>query len=392
MSGDAEEPRAGRVLCSDLRERSTAVADDLEHVEERLDVVDDGRHPEEPDLHWKRRLVPRFAAKALDRLEERRLFAADVRARADAELDVEREPGSHDVVAEESTCTHFRERVLDPRVGERILGTDVDEAALATGRECCDRHRLDECKRILLHQHAVLERAGLGLVRVADEVVRLRGLLRDGFPLDAGRERRTAAAEETRRRHLADHALLPELERAPQCRVAAVRAVRVERLGIGYADATQQHEPGVAELRERRTRLRELDLTRLFARDRAQRRGRALAEAETGARVRTFRHLGAGQPAREVGADVQDVLRPLLEREQRVEARDAVRIRRRHFVAERALADPADAALCGAKRRQQQVAAAVVDTGNAIPVRVVGADDRVDRLALGRRRLRREQP
>ena len=113
--------------------------------------------------------------------------------------------------------------------------------------------------------------------------------------------------------------------------------------------------------------------------------------------MRTFRHLGAGEPAREVGADVKDVRGPLLEREQRVEARDAVRIRGRHLeparrVAERALADPADAALCGAKRRQQQVAAAVVDTGNAIPVRVVGADDRVDRLALGRRRLRREQP
>ena len=60
-----------------------------EDVEERLDVVHHRRLAEEPDLDRERRLVARLAAVALDRLEERRLLAADVRAGADPQLDRE---------------------------------------------------------------------------------------------------------------------------------------------------------------------------------------------------------------------------------------------------------------------------------------------------------------
>ena len=45
--------------------------------------------PNRPDLDRERRLVARLAAVALDRVEERRLLAADVRAGAAAHLDVE---------------------------------------------------------------------------------------------------------------------------------------------------------------------------------------------------------------------------------------------------------------------------------------------------------------
>ena len=171
---------------------------DLEHVEERLDVVHDRRLAEEADLDRERRLVARLAAVALDRLEERRLLAADVRAGADAQLDVEREAGAQDVVAEQPARARLRERVLEPRVRERVLGAHVDEAVLAAGRVRGDRHRLDERERVALHQHAILERPRLRLVGVADEVVRLRRLARDRLPLRAGREGGAAAAEQAR--------------------------------------------------------------------------------------------------------------------------------------------------------------------------------------------------
>ena len=92
----------GRALGARLRVRRPGVGHDVEDVEERLDVVHDRRLAEEPDLDRERRLVARLAAIALDRLEERRLLAAHVRAGADAQLDVEREARAHHVVAEQA--------------------------------------------------------------------------------------------------------------------------------------------------------------------------------------------------------------------------------------------------------------------------------------------------
>ena len=47
--------------------------------------------PNRPDCDREGRLVARLAAEALDRVEQRRLFAADVRAGAAPQLDVEAE-------------------------------------------------------------------------------------------------------------------------------------------------------------------------------------------------------------------------------------------------------------------------------------------------------------
>ncbi len=91
------------------------------------------------------------------------------------------------------------------------------------------------------------------------EVVRAGGLARDGVPLDAGRERRAAAAEQLRVLDLAQHALGPELEGAPQRRVAALRAVVVEARRAHAADAPQQPQRRVAVLRQRRVGRRDDD-------------------------------------------------------------------------------------------------------------------------------------
>ena len=81
---------------------------------------------------------------------------------------------------------------------------------------------------------------------------------------------------------------------------------------------------------------------------------------------------------------------------QRVERRDAVRVGGRDVepprrVAERALAHPADAPLCGAQRGEEQVAALTVGARDAVAVRRGRADDGVDRLALGVGRLRERE-
>ena len=88
-----------------------ALAQDERDVDERLDVVDDGRLAEQPDLDRERRLVARLAALALDRFEERGLLAADVRAGAAPDLDVEAAARAQDVVAEQAGGPRRADRV-----------------------------------------------------------------------------------------------------------------------------------------------------------------------------------------------------------------------------------------------------------------------------------------
>ena len=132
----------------------------------------------------------------------------------------------------------------EPLGRERVLAADVEEASLAARGEAGDGHRLDDRERILLHQHAVLERARLGLVGVADDVVRAHGRLRDGLPLAPRGESRAAATDELRVVISRIDARGAEVERAPQRLVAAVRAVIVEARGSTRPTRRRSRRPG----------------------------------------------------------------------------------------------------------------------------------------------------
>ena len=240
MARQAEELRAGRALGPGPGERLAAAGHDERHVGQRLDVVDDGRLAEQPDLDRERRLVARLAALALDRLEERRLLAADVGAGAAPELDIEGEARAQDVVAEEARLAGANDRVGHARLGLGVFAADVEVALARAGREGRDRHRLDGRERVALEEDPVLERAGLGFVGVADEVVGLGGLARDRRPLAAGREGGATAAQEAGLGDLGDDPLGAHLEGAGQGRVAAVGAVVIERGRVDDADAAEE--------------------------------------------------------------------------------------------------------------------------------------------------------
>src|SRR6185369_10196212 len=113
-AGDAEQLRAGGAPRPDRGERGTADREDLQDVVERLHVVDDRGPSEQAADARERRLVARLAAVALDRVEQRGLLAADVRAGAAAQLYVEREAGPEHVGAEEAAGPGGRDRDLQP--------------------------------------------------------------------------------------------------------------------------------------------------------------------------------------------------------------------------------------------------------------------------------------
>src|SRR5437879_10287804 len=119
MPGKAEEPRAGRVRRARGRERRGALAQDVEHIHQRLDIVDERGLAEQTGLDGKRRLVPRLSPLPLYRVEERGLLAADVGAGAAAHLDVESKSRSGDVVANIAMGASLGDGVLDARPRQR---------------------------------------------------------------------------------------------------------------------------------------------------------------------------------------------------------------------------------------------------------------------------------
>src|SRR5690348_10364637 len=144
----------------------------MRHERDGLDVVDDGRHAVEPGVRREWRLEARFAALALARVEQRRLLAADVRAGAAMEQDVDREIAAADLVADVAARTCGFERALEDAIAFEELAADVHDDLFGLDRVGGDDQALDDLERRLLEQHAVLEHAWLGFVAVADEITR----------------------------------------------------------------------------------------------------------------------------------------------------------------------------------------------------------------------------
>ena len=235
----------------------------------------------------------------------------------------------------------------------------------------------------------------------------------------------------------------PHVERRAQRLVAAVRAVAVELVGVGDADAAQQpHLEGRRPAGRAGGGMRRRVAAAEHVGDPSAVTGAtgsscgispAWSTITAGARSHTPRHglssqiawplpgcwpsgptlalelgdevLRAARDARDVGAHVRDDRRLGLEREQRVERRDAVRLRRRDRepladVVERAAADPArraparraawaaagGAALGRLAAAERDAGVAFAGLARALPPARRRAQDGVDRLALGGRR------
>src|SRR6185436_9537123 len=109
-------------------------------------------------------------------------------------------------------------------------------------RVAADRATLDQQMRIALHQHMVLERTGLALIRVARDVFRPGCVLEDELPLQPGREAGTAAPAQPRRLHLLDDVVRLQRERlAPRLVPTRVLHVEVERVGARLANELSEY-------------------------------------------------------------------------------------------------------------------------------------------------------
>ena len=195
---------------------------------ERLDVVDQRRALVEALVGGERGLQARVAALAFQRVEQPGLLAADVGAGAAVHDQRERVPGAEDVLADVARLARFGQRRVEHVGLLHVLAADVDERAVGAGGIGGDHDPLDQHVRGLLHQFAVLERARLGLVGVADQVLVDRAL-RQERDLLAHRKSRPAASAQAGGFKLGQHRLGLHRKRLAQRLVAAAALVHLAR-------------------------------------------------------------------------------------------------------------------------------------------------------------------
>ena len=207
------------------------------YVAERLDVVHRGRAVVQPFDRGKRRLDPGLGALPLERFDERGFFAGFVGAGAAMDEDVAVEAAAVNVLPQMPGPIRLGQRALERLLHVQELAANVDVGDRRANRIAADGAPFDQQVRVALHQHVVLERAGLALVGVAGDVLRLGRVLEDELPLQARREAGAAAAAQARRLHLLDDVVRLQRQRLAQTLVPArVRQVEVEREGVRLAD------------------------------------------------------------------------------------------------------------------------------------------------------------
>jgi hypothetical protein len=373
----------------------TVGIEDAQHVGQGLDVVHERRPSEQADCDGKRRLRPWLAPMTLDGVEQRGLLAADVGARATAELDGERPADVEHVVAQDAGLVRGVDRIGEPLPRLGILVTHVDVPALGADGPPCDHHRLDEPERIVLEQHAVLERAGLGLVGVGDDVLR-PGRRRDRVPFPARGERGAAPADEPGVGDGPTRRARADLRRVRQRPSSAACDVVVDRRGASDADAREERAR-LGCLEHRRGQRLVAEGCRTFG---VEHRGRRLAPAEAGRGddrgVRAIGRRRASDGADDVDADPAHPAGPRHQRERPVERRHPEDLGPPQAEASRDLRqgrrrEPALGIVGRVQRREEQVTPGVGDgrapVGRGSEYRVEGVTKGVGER--GRRHRRR---
>ena len=249
VAGDAEELGAAVCLGADRLVELHALLQHERDVGVALDVVDVRRLGEDAGVGGEGRADARHPALVVERGEQPRLLAADVRPGAAPDREVERNVAAEHVLAEQAALPRLLDRLLHPIDRQRVLVAQVDVPIRRAGGVGGDNHPFDHSMRIALHQDAIDPRSGVALIGVADQVLRLALLAAQKLPLGAGREVGAAAAAQGRLLHRLDQLFLAHRQGAGEAGVAAGGDVVVDVIRVDDAAAGEQppllHRPEV---------------------------------------------------------------------------------------------------------------------------------------------------
>src|ERR1035441_2638627 len=203
LAAQADDACAGIVRRAKFRKARAAHRDDVFYVAQRLDVVDDGRAHPQSQHGWKiRRLDARIGPLAFKRFDEAGFFAANVSTRAAMNVHLQIVAGAENIFTEEIFLAGFLECAVQNLRAFGHLAANVNVGELHVICEARDDHALDELMRILVNDLAVLDRARLGFVGVANEINRLAALAINKAPLESAGKPSAAAAAQTGNFHV----------------------------------------------------------------------------------------------------------------------------------------------------------------------------------------------
>src|SRR5258706_4487473 len=185
MAADANEFQTARTPHALCREPLNAAREDLRHVHEGLDVIDDRGLLPQTGLDRKGWLVARLGAVAFNGFHESSFFPTDVAARADENFQIKIEAAAEDVRPKKTISIAVADFLRQDFFLKRILVTNIDDAALCAGDECRNHHALDQKMREMRHDEAIFNRSGFAFVGVTDDVLHGIGLLAHKIPLHA---------------------------------------------------------------------------------------------------------------------------------------------------------------------------------------------------------------
>ena len=205
-TAQTEDAKARALLGAELFVPGRALLDDVRHIADGLDVVDHGGLAIEAFDGREGRLKAWMAAIPFQRSQQRRLFAALVRASAAMDDDVQFVRRAKQVLAQEAPGPGLGNRFRQARVGKVVFAADVDKGLLTFHGIGRQDDAFDQLVRVILHDHAVFEGARLGLIRVDHQVARVdaRG---QKAPFGAGWKTSAAAAAHVGGFHLFKHIL-----------------------------------------------------------------------------------------------------------------------------------------------------------------------------------------
>ena len=136
-------------------------------------------------------------ASSFQRSDERGLFSANECSRALHHLDIELESAAKNVFAEHPVFARLLDGAVQAMDRQRIFRAHIDDAFGGAHDVAADDHAFQKRVRIAFDLVAVHVRAGIALVRIADDVLLIGLGLGEEFPFVAGqdiRRRRAHAA------------------------------------------------------------------------------------------------------------------------------------------------------------------------------------------------------
>ena len=222
-AGEGEGLAAGAAGSTDGAEPVGALQDDLGDVGVGFHIVQNRGLLPQTLLHGSGGLGSGHAPVALDGSRQRGAFAADERAGAPVDVQMEIEVGAQDVVTQQSGLFQLADGIAKAGDGHGILGTDVDIAVLRLDGITGNHHAFDQLEGVAFHHGAVHKRAGVTLVAVADHKA-LRLLLAGNLlPLLTSGEAAAAAATEAGLVDLVDYLVPGHLGHGLPQRLKATR-------------------------------------------------------------------------------------------------------------------------------------------------------------------------